>query len=131
VPEIENRPRLELKTKVFRSPRGNDGNPTNTEGAAAATAASGATENNNIDNSESNATSSGWSLPQLHLPTFGTNVRESTTLEEMDDEMEHGERCAICLLRLEDGDVVGDLPCSHVLHKVSTDLLVYVCAMDF
>ena len=124
VPEIENRPRLELKTKVFRSSSAEDeANPTNAQGATTAPAASGpttTTENNN-DNSESNA--NGWSLPQLHLPTFGTattgpNARESTTLEEMDDEMEHGERCAICLLRLEDGDIVGDLPCRHVMHKV-------------
>jgi len=38
-----------------------------------------------------------------------------------DDELESGgrgnERCAICLIRLEDGDVVGDLPCHHMMHK--------------
>jgi len=43
--------------------------------------------------------------------------REQVTLEEMDDEMEHGVRCAICLMRLEEGDVVGDIPCRHVFHK--------------
>ena len=43
--------------------------------------------------------------------------REQVTLEEMDDEMEHGVRCAICLTRLVQGDIVGDIPCQHVFHK--------------
>jgi hypothetical protein len=51
----------------------------------------------------------GWLPPQFR--------REQVTLEEMDDEMEHGVRCAICLAKLESGDVVGDIPCSHVFHK--------------
>jgi len=42
---------------------------------------------------------------------------EQVTLEEMDDEMEQGERCAICLVRLEPGVIVGDLSCPHVFHK--------------
>ena len=43
--------------------------------------------------------------------------RENITLDEMDDEMEQGVRCAICLMRLENGDLVGDIPCNHMLHK--------------
>ena len=123
VPVIENQPRLELKIKVFRCV---SADLTDTEGGAAAgtsgTATATTTNNSNINNdhSESNISNSGgWSLPQRLIPTFGSHVaEEATTLEEMDGEMEHGERCAICLLRLEDGDVVGDLPCSHIMHKV-------------
>ena len=43
--------------------------------------------------------------------------RERMTLDDLDDDVEHGVRCAICLVRLEDGDVVGDIPCGHVFHK--------------
>jgi hypothetical protein len=129
VPAIENQPRLELKIKVFRCvPE----DLTDTEGGAVAgTSTATATTTNsssvNNDHSESNHSNSGWSLPQRLLPTFGSHVaEEATTLEEMDGEMEHGERCAICLLRLEDGDMVGDLPCSHVMHKVC----LRVCALE-
>ena len=38
-------------------------------------------------------------------------------LEEMDDELEHGIRCAICLVRLQDGDLIGDISCGHALRK--------------
>ena len=38
-------------------------------------------------------------------------------LEEMDDELEHGTRCAICLVRLQDVDLIGDISCGHALHK--------------
>ena len=38
-------------------------------------------------------------------------------LEEMADELEHGTRCAICLVRLQDGDLIGDISCGHALHK--------------
>jgi hypothetical protein len=31
--------------------------------------------------------------------------------------MSTGARCVICLLRLADGDVIGDIPCGHLLHK--------------
>jgi hypothetical protein len=44
-------------------------------------------------------------------------TREHVTLDEMDDELEQGVRCAICLDRLAQGDVVGDIPCEHVFHK--------------
>jgi hypothetical protein len=44
-------------------------------------------------------------------------TREHVTLDEMDGELEQGVRCAICLDRLEQGDVVGDIPCEHVFHK--------------
>jgi len=51
----------------------------------------------------------GWLPTQLR--------REHVTLDEMDEELEHGNRCAICLARLEQGDIVGDIPCGHVFHK--------------
>jgi hypothetical protein len=57
--------------------------------------------------------SSAWSLPNLLF----SRDRDAATLEEMDDEMEHGIRCAICLIRLQDGDVIGDIPCGHAFHK--------------
>lgn len=44
-------------------------------------------------------------------------TREHVTLDEMDGELEQGVRCAICLDRLEQGDVIGDIPCEHVFHK--------------
>jgi hypothetical protein len=44
-------------------------------------------------------------------------TREHVTLDEMDGELQQGVRCAICLDRLEQGDVVGDIPCKHVFHK--------------
>jgi hypothetical protein len=43
--------------------------------------------------------------------------RENVTLDEMDEELEQGVRCAICLDRLVQGDVIGDIPCEHVFHK--------------
>lgn len=47
---------------------------------------------------------------------FGRDT-ENVTLEEMDDEMEQGTRCAICLVRLKNGDVIGDIVCNHCMHK--------------
>lgn len=42
---------------------------------------------------------------------------DQVTFQQMDNQMEQGLRCAICLVRLEHGDVVGDIPCGHVYHK--------------
>ena len=42
---------------------------------------------------------------------------DHVTLDQMDLEMDHGTRCAICLDRLFAGDVVGDLDCMHAMHK--------------
>jgi len=55
----------------------------------------------------------GWSFPHFNVVPSAVCVAldDQVTLEEMDDEMEQGDRCAICLIRIEDGDVVGDLPC--------------------
>jgi len=142
VPADEDRPRLELKTKVFRCTEdGNNEQLENGGAASFATTTTTTTTNNtstvsdpsaveNGNNTDSNTAPAGWSLPQLHLPAFissgGPNAADepATTLEEMDDEMEHDERCAICLLRLEDGDIIGDLPCRHAMHKVS---VVFCC----
>jgi hypothetical protein len=57
--------------------------------------------------------SSAWSFPNLLF----SRDRDAATLEEMDDEMEHGIRCAICLIRLQDGDAIGDITCGHAFHK--------------
>lgn len=43
--------------------------------------------------------------------------RDQVTMEEMDDELEQGVRCAICLDRLQNGDVIGDITCGHSFHK--------------
>jgi hypothetical protein len=42
---------------------------------------------------------------------------DPVTFQQMDSQMEQGIRCAICLVRLEQGDIVGDIPCGHVYHK--------------
>lgn len=42
---------------------------------------------------------------------------DQITFQQMDSQMEQGLRCAICLVRLENGDIVGDIPCGHVFHK--------------
>jgi hypothetical protein len=42
---------------------------------------------------------------------------DQVTFQQMDSQMEQGLRCAICLVRLEQGDVVGNIPCGHVFHK--------------
>jgi hypothetical protein len=47
----------------------------------------------------------------------GLEPIDTATFEVMDDETERGIRCPICLVRLRDGDVVGDLMCTHLLHK--------------
>jgi hypothetical protein len=90
---------LALKTKVFRTPSSGDdaaqqpGGPTQIQRSHVPQSAPGST----------------W------LPSQFT--REHVTLDEMDGELEQGVRCAICLDRLEQGDVVGDIPCEHVFHK--------------
>jgi hypothetical protein len=43
--------------------------------------------------------------------------RDQATLDEMDEQMEKGNRCAICLERLREGEVIGDIACGHMLHK--------------
>jgi Ring finger domain len=46
---------------------------------------------------------------------------ENENVDDDDDDalstMSRGDHCVICLLRLEEGDVIGDIPCGHLLHK--------------
>ena len=37
--------------------------------------------------------------------------------EDANDDLKHSTSCTICFGPIEDGDVVGDLPCHHVFHK--------------
>lgn len=37
--------------------------------------------------------------------------------EEANDDLKHSTSCTICFGPIENGDVVGDLPCHHVFHK--------------
>lgn len=56
-----------------------------------------------------------------HGATNNSSIEEAEDVD--DDDMENGDaqtslpQCAICLLELEDGDVIGDIPCGHLLHK--------------
>jgi Ring finger domain len=54
-------------------------------------------------------------LPNLFAPFTASDPVPS--LQALDDEMEHGTRCAICLVKLQPGHVVGDLTCKHMMHK--------------
>jgi Ring finger domain len=59
-----------------------------------------------------------WSLSSVFAPSHRAPENENIGIQEMDDEVEHGIRCAICLIRLRDGiDIVGDIPCNHCMHK--------------
>jgi hypothetical protein len=87
---------LALKTKVFRS--------SNSDDAAQRPVGPTPIQRSHVPQST-----------QTWLPSQFT--REHVTLDEMDGELEQGVRCAICLDRLEQGDVVGDIPCEHVFHK--------------
>jgi hypothetical protein len=90
---------LALKTKVFR-------NTLNTDDAGEIPVRPTPMQRSHVPHSVQGST---W------LPSQFT--REHVTLDEMDGELEQGVRCAICLDRLEQGDVVGDIPCEHVFHK--------------
>jgi hypothetical protein len=59
-------------------------------------------------------------LPTAQIPSWLPSQfrREHVTMDELEEEMNQGVRCAICLDRLQEGDVVGDIPCQHVFHKV-------------
>jgi hypothetical protein len=89
---------LALKTKVFRISSSDDA-PQQSTGPTQI-------QRSHVPHSVQGST---W------LPSQFT--REHVTLDEMDGELEQGVRCAICLDRLEQGDVVGDIPCEHVFHK--------------
>jgi hypothetical protein len=92
---------LALKTRVFRSCSVSDDD--------AAQPPAGPTPMQRSHHVPQSVQGSAW------LPSQFT--REHVTLDEMDGELEQGVRCAICLDRLEHGDVVGDIPCEHVFHK--------------
>ena len=101
--------RLALKTKVFRAALDEDGQ---------ANTASTDAGPESAPSPEAAATTPEVSNTTRILPTLPFHRdQENVTLEEMDDEMEHGTRCAICLIRLRDGDVIGDISCGHILHK--------------
>ena len=90
---------LALKTKVFR-------NNSSSDDASQQPTGPTQIQRSHVPQSVQGST---W------LPSQFT--REHVTLDEMDGELEQGVRCAICLDRLEQGDVVGDIPCEHVFHK--------------
>jgi hypothetical protein len=98
-PELATVRTLKLKTKVFMNPSSDDAAQQQPAGP--------------IQIQRSHVPQS--TLSPNWLPSQFT--REHVTLDEMDDELEQGVRCAICLDRLAQGDVVGDIPCEHVFHK--------------
>lgn len=102
------RHRLALKTKVFRCAADDVREDGGTEPHGPTTAAASESAAS-LDVSHPT-----WTVPTLPL---ARGDPENVTLDEMDDEMEHGTRCAICLIRLKDGDVIGDISCGHILHK--------------
>jgi len=132
--------RLELKTKVFCSTEHDDAEA---PGIKPKKSDDSTPSKNDPETAVQNH---GWKLRHILSPfmrNFNTARRaaelepEPVTLEEMDDELEHGVRCAICLMRLHNGDIVGDLPCPHMLHKVrcsslkhNDDLLLHSCHAD-
>jgi hypothetical protein len=76
------------------------------------------------------ATRDSTAAPRTWLPRRFNSQAEQVTFDEMDDEMELGVRCAICLARLVEGDVIGDISCGHTLHKdvSDRDWLIGTCA---
>jgi len=54
------------------------------------------------------------SVQGLHTDE-GPNEANAAFDEHM--EPRDGDMCAICLSQLEDGDIVGDIPCKHLFHK--------------
>jgi hypothetical protein len=121
--------RLALKTKIYRTIQENDNHndDDNETGHHPSVPPSSSSSNHDtlspptpptaastLTPTDATTTPSTWSLPNL---LFSRDHRDTTTLEEMDDEMEQGIRCAICLIRLEDGDIIGDIVCGHTFHK--------------
>lgn len=108
--EVDLRPRLKLKTKVYRTVHH---------------------RSNKDDDDESDLPKSpaapqihSWGLPLTLLQNNNTMVTnrnnesvDSATFDVMDEETERGTRCAICLSRLREGDIIGDIACSHSMHK--------------
>jgi hypothetical protein len=119
--------RLVLKTKIYRPIQENDNHNDDETGNHLSIPPSSSSSNHDTlppptpptaastsTPTDATTTPSSWSLPNL---LFSRDHRDTTTLEEMDDEMEQGIRCAICLIRLEDGDIIGDISCGHTFHK--------------
>lgn len=103
---------LTLKTRVFSEHDEESSQqrpPSPSEGALEASASTLNSPSRSSNNETTRSGGISWIPAQFR--------REQVTLEEMDDEMEQGSRCAICLTRLVQGDVVGDIPCRHVFHK--------------
>jgi Ring finger domain len=102
-------PRLALKTKVYHEA---SVNPTTTVGTFAETVSPGEAAPNSADAVATSRSLS--SMASFHRAT----ANDSVGIEEIDEEVEIGIRCAICLIRLRDGiDIVGDIPCNHCMHK--------------
>ena len=104
------RRRLALKTKVYH------------EDALNSTVALNLNENSVTSASPTNVNASSvattWTLSNVLAPFHRTTDNDNVGMEEMDDEVEHGIRCAICLIRLRDSiDIIGDIPCNHCMHK--------------
>jgi hypothetical protein len=121
---VDTRPRLILKTKVYRAAvHGDDASSSCPNPSAIVDVISPTSSSGGGGNSSNYA----WSLPtQLPFPFNHHHPRgvgaehydtDHVTFEIMDDELEHGTRCAICLIRLRDGDVIGDITCNHCMHK--------------
>jgi Ring finger domain len=91
-PTMDTRSRLVLKTKVYAGEAGDA-----------------------VETTANRPTTTSQSPLNLFAPFTATDPVPS--LQALDDEMEHGTRCAICLIKLQPGDVVGDLVCKHMLHK--------------
>jgi Ring finger domain len=100
-PTLDTRSRLVLKTKVYA---GEVGDAVETTANSPPTASQSPLGN----------------LPNLFAPFTASAAAAADpvpSLQALDDEMEHGTRCAICLIKLQPGHVVGDLTCKHMMHK--------------
>lgn len=98
---------LALKTKTFQDEEGSSSPTSNTNANLAALGSP--LSLSSMGNTMQRVPSVSWLPSSFH--------REQVTLEQMDDQLEQGIRCAICLTRLRSGETIGDIPCGHVFHK--------------
>ena len=105
---------LYLRTKRFASATSN----INSGGSGGENSGSG----NTVEGDEENQLGTvSASTAESSVASTGSNVvaerdRVCDIVEEGDDE--HSDNiCSICLCEIEDGDIVGDIPCGHNFHK--------------
>ena len=68
-------------------------------------------------NTNNAGTDEGRDALVLRTKVFRTDDSADTELGNDDAEESTRPQCAICLLELEDGERIGDIPCGHLLHK--------------